>query len=297
MRRKEKQPMSVTVTAREKIVLYKALLIWNSRKVSKWAQNDCDIFRDVQNKLEPYLGKLKDLRMLDVGCGQRYPLTTLLHHTGNQITGIDLSHVKPGRAMLKDEGIERTLKTLMRKTFFDKNYYAELNKASGLKLRENGIDIRCANACELPFDDNTFEAIVSNATFEHIDDVEKAVSELYRVLKPGGVTYIRIHLFTALSGGHNPRVRMLDGTFSADVPPWDHLRQNTFPATVYLNQLRESDYRRVFDKHLKILEWVAASTEGEELLTPETEAELKDYSREELLKRGVIVIAQKGANE
>lgn len=38
----------------------------------------------------------------------------------------------------------------------------------------------------LPFEDGRFDVIVSENTFEHIEDAEHAASELYRVLKPGG---------------------------------------------------------------------------------------------------------------
>lgn len=38
----------------------------------------------------------------------------------------------------------------------------------------------------LPFDDNTFDAAMCNHVFEHVDDDRLAMSEFYRVLKPGG---------------------------------------------------------------------------------------------------------------
>ena len=39
---------------------------------------------------------------------------------------------------------------------------------------------------DIPFDDNTFDIILCNHVLEHIPDDRKAMSELYRVLKPGG---------------------------------------------------------------------------------------------------------------
>jgi SAM-dependent methyltransferase len=38
----------------------------------------------------------------------------------------------------------------------------------------------------IPFDDNAFDVIFCNHILEHVDDDMKALSELYRVLKPGG---------------------------------------------------------------------------------------------------------------
>ena len=43
-----------------------------------------------------------------------------------------------------------------------------------------------ADICNLPFEDNSFEVIFCNHVLEHIPDDAKAMSELFRVLKPGG---------------------------------------------------------------------------------------------------------------
>lgn len=51
----------------------------------------------------------------------------------------------------------------------------------------NRVKIVKADICNLDFPDNTFNKIVCTEVLEHIDDDEKAVQELYRVLKPGGV--------------------------------------------------------------------------------------------------------------
>src|SRR6185369_2229483 len=45
---------------------------------------------------------------------------------------------------------------------------------------------RVADAERLPFDDATFELVVGHAVLHHIPDVEQALREVIRVLKPGG---------------------------------------------------------------------------------------------------------------
>ena len=45
----------------------------------------------------------------------------------------------------------------------------------------------------LPMDDNTFDAVVSTWTLCSIPDVEAALGQLYRVLKPGGKFYFVEH--------------------------------------------------------------------------------------------------------
>ncbi|MEI6199565.1 MAG: class I SAM-dependent methyltransferase [Actinomycetota bacterium] len=42
------------------------------------------------------------------------------------------------------------------------------------------------DATKLPFDDNTFDCVVTSEVLEHIQDDVSVISELHRVLKPGG---------------------------------------------------------------------------------------------------------------
>lgn len=49
-----------------------------------------------------------------------------------------------------------------------------------------------ADICNLPFEDNTYDIILCNHVLEHIPDDTKAMQELYRVLKPGGMGIFQI---------------------------------------------------------------------------------------------------------
>ena len=49
-----------------------------------------------------------------------------------------------------------------------------------------------ADICNLPFDDNHYDVILCNHVLEHIPDDTKAMQELYRVLKPGGMAILQI---------------------------------------------------------------------------------------------------------
>ena len=49
-----------------------------------------------------------------------------------------------------------------------------------------------ADICNLPFEDNTYDIIFCNHVLEHIPDDIKAMQELYRVLKPGGMGIFQI---------------------------------------------------------------------------------------------------------
>lgn len=49
-----------------------------------------------------------------------------------------------------------------------------------------------ADICNLPFEDNQYDIILCNHVLEHIPDDTKAMHELYRVLKPGGMGIFQI---------------------------------------------------------------------------------------------------------
>jgi ubiquinone/menaquinone biosynthesis C-methylase UbiE len=87
------------------------------------------------------------LRVLEVGCGQGH-LTTRLAERGVDIVGID---------------------------------------ANPKAAEVSGSDrVRFMHAEDLDFGDSEFDAIVSVHAIEHIPPLEEAVSEMARVLKPGG---------------------------------------------------------------------------------------------------------------
>jgi predicted SAM-dependent methyltransferase len=44
----------------------------------------------------------------------------------------------------------------------------------------------------LPFEDNSIDAIICMNVLEHVEEPQKAVREIYRVLKPGGYCYIEV---------------------------------------------------------------------------------------------------------
>jgi SAM-dependent methyltransferase len=194
------------------------------------------------------------------------------------------------------DGLERAAKTLVRQLLFDPAYDRRLSELAGKPLSRRALDLRRLSVTELPFADATFDAVISNAVFEHLPDVPAAIAQVARILRPGGIAHIAIHLFPSLSGGHHMAWAFPGESVPAAVPPWDHLRGNRFPAHVFLNKLKDSDYRAGFarEKRLELLDWVTTRTEGESLLTPEIEREVGGgYSRADLLTREVIAVARR----
>ena len=84
------------------------------------------------------------------------------------------------------------LRTLLRtaKTYI-RTYYS-ITEAKGW-VRADGA--RCEDIADLTFEDESFDIIVSSDVLEHVNDLQSAFRETYRVLRSGG-----IHLFTVPPG-------------------------------------------------------------------------------------------------
>jgi SAM-dependent methyltransferase len=269
-----------------------------------WAAHDADTFRVFtetarKNGVDPFRA-----RVLDVGCGSNAPMSVLLHSAGATVTGIDayVGHrwglgFKPSRyiAYLQEAGALKTLRKLAGEFVYDRHYYATLAEKTGLTLTEKNLDLRKGDVHSVPIPDGSVDLVHSNATWEHVPDVAEANRQIARVLQPGGLAFIEIHLFPSLSGGHDLPWIVPGKIEMGDVIPWQHLRNPAWQAPVFLNRLRERDYDRLFRStpHLEIVEWRTEYTEGQQLLTEEIRAELPGYSDEELTKRSIIVVARR----
>jgi SAM-dependent methyltransferase len=272
--------------------------------LKSWAMHDASVYRAFTSAMKALGCQVSSGRVLDIGCGSNAPMTLMLHSAGIHVTGIDHRigyrwglGFKPSRyvSYLKEAGPFRTVRKAIGELVYDRHYYATLAQTLGFPLTEDGVDLRETAVEQLPFEENSFDIVYSNATWEHFSDVEKANRELARVLKPGGTAYIEIHLFPSLSGGHDLPWIVPGKTELGNVVPWGHLRNPSWKAPVYLNRLREADYRRLFERtpSLEIIDWQTEFTEGEHLVTDDILKELHTYSREELTKRSIIVILRK----
>lgn len=228
--------------------------------------------------ISPYIDETEKLRILDVGSGALRPQYAILQSQGHRVIGVDLVNDP-------STGLRSLLYVLARYLF------RRPLKKSAQPISDDSLV--CANVNSLPFAKSAFDLVSSVAAFEHFLDVPTVVSELKRCLRPNGVAWIMIHLFTSPSGGHNVS-RDLNAIESLPhgVEPWDHLRKRKLPFHVPLNEYRIRDYLSVFEKEFEILKHYCAGKEGEHLLTPELREELQEYSEEELTCGCYVIVAR-----
>jgi len=67
------------------------------------------------------------------------------------------------------------------------------NKAKNLGYNSDRIEFLQLDAESLPFEDNSFEVVMTGMAFGLFPDQEKAVKEMYRVLRPGGFISLGVH--------------------------------------------------------------------------------------------------------
>ena len=64
-----------------------------------------------------------------------------------------------------------------------KNFYPLISKnAEVLDVQYPEVDMQ-----DLPYEDNSFDFVISDQVIEHLEDSPKAIKESYRVLKEGGI--------------------------------------------------------------------------------------------------------------
>jgi len=95
--------------------------------------------------------------VLDIACGEGYG-SFLLSKNSKKIVGVDLNE--------------------------------EVIKHASSKYKSNNLSFFAASIFNLPFEDGYFDLIICVETIEHVMDQKSAISELKRVLKPGGLLFI-----------------------------------------------------------------------------------------------------------
>ena len=110
----------------------------------------------IMERIERESTFLRSKHLLEIGCGMGYDSLEFLKR-GVRVTATDLT---PNAV------------ALTRRHFEIEGVYAE--------------DIRTANALNLPYDDNTFDAVWANGVLHATGDTARAIGEARRVIKPGG---------------------------------------------------------------------------------------------------------------
>jgi len=160
--------------------------------------------RDATIELAQLAGLEAGMRVLDVGCGIGGPARLVAAEFGCRVTGIDLT-----------EEFCQTAAQL-----------SELVKLNGV------VEFRCANALDLPFEPESFDAVWTQHASMNISDKSRLYSEFHRLLKPGGRVCIHDLPAGTASPIHFPVPWARDASISFLIAP-----------EVMRRKLEEADFR------------------------------------------------------
>jgi ubiquinone/menaquinone biosynthesis C-methylase UbiE len=146
--------MMTTTKAYKGLPMEGLIATWYAKTTQKDLKRHKGMAKQLAEKIPPH-GKV-----LEIAPGPGYFCIELAKLGDYQITGLDIS-----------------------KSFVE---IARRNAAeAGLK-----IDFRQGNASAMPFEENTFDFTFCQAAFKNFSEPVKAVAEMYRVLRPGGLSVI-----------------------------------------------------------------------------------------------------------
>ncbi len=122
----------------------------------------------------PYI--LPGMKLLDCGCGPG-TITLGLARMLEKLSGVESRSegLAPGTVI----GIDREASQI------------RIAAENALTQAVSNANFLEANIYALPFSDDSFDAVFSHALFEHLQEPVKALRELWRVLKPGGIVGLR----------------------------------------------------------------------------------------------------------
>ncbi|MBI4722300.1 MAG: class I SAM-dependent methyltransferase [Candidatus Stahlbacteria bacterium] len=103
-----------------------------------------------------------EVKVLEVGCGSSIDTHIIAQKIDGQVWGVDISQ----KAIEIAHQVSK---------YFDKKVILDVQ------------DVR-----RLKFEDNFFDLVFSQGVLEHLDDINKAIEEHLRVLKPGGILVINV---------------------------------------------------------------------------------------------------------
>ena len=90
-----------------------------------------------------------------------------------------------GYGRLANEYIKRARKVYI----FD---YSKTELAQAKEIFGDKIETKAGDIYELPFSDNELDGLIMVRVTHHLEHMDKAIRELYRVLKPGGVAVVEV---------------------------------------------------------------------------------------------------------
>lgn len=97
--------------------------------------------------------------------------------------------------------------------------HIEFSEAFRQHYGADNVEFRMCSQARIPYPDDSFDIVLSHDVLEHVDNPPNSLSEVHRVLRPGGVAYLAFPPYDAMLSHHLDYVCTLPGLhqlFSAE---------------------------------------------------------------------------------
>ena len=182
----------------------------------------------------------KDSHILDLACTTGFSSRTISLSTGCSADGIDIS--------------SKAIKGAQQE--------AETNKL-------NRLSYQVADACNLPFKENTFTHVLGGCNFSFIQDREAALGECARTLRTKGILCISSFYYTK-----EPPEELLEEVYQAigfkPNPEW---------TAAYWDKLFSKQFHKMWEEHYELPTYDKTMVEKlikQQIYTPELREKIKD---------------------
>lgn len=283
-------------TVREFADLYRGIRA-AARQVPEDVRRQMEQTRLLEETYQRLTGRpLRGLTMVEIGSGQSLRQATCFA-VHNRVIATDLDMYADGldvRAYLevaKRNGLKRAIKTAGLRVVGNDRAFNRLQRGALGVRRLPRPEFRQMDATKLGFEDASIDVVYSFHVFEHLPDPAAVLKDAMRVLRPGGMLFTHLHLYTSDSGCHD--LRIIRGDHS-EIGHWPHLRESERSKVrnaAYLNRITLAEWTALFDRAFGRYD---LRTIRDDDLRPELErlrgaGELSGLGDDELLTRNLVV--------
>ncbi|BCN31280.1 MerR family transcriptional regulator [Anaeromicropila herbilytica] len=160
----------------------------------------------------------------------------------------------------------------------------------------SNISFQAMDCHEMPFEDGEFDIIIANHVLFYLKDLDKALSEIKRVMKPNGIficsTYGRNHMkeVTEFTKEFDPRINLSE----VDLYEIFGLENGDTKLNKYFTQVTTTKYEDslILDEEQLLIDYVLSCHGNQKEYIVQCYQDFKEFLHEKIMKKGYLKITK-----